>query len=125
MYEKDFLCFGQAYQSCNVFVCSVSDVPLAGAGDHSGADSDLSADVSGNDPVMAYYPSSVPVFPEDALQNTYVFETYTVSDPDLEAGTLEIIDNKLTIIIFLMLFIWCAHHIRNAVRSFTRRRFED
>jgi len=124
MYEKDILFIGRSCQSGNVFVCSVADGLSSGLGAYPGAGSDLLADVSGNNTVTAFGNSSSAPYEETVLQNIYSSETYTVSDPDLVSGALESIDNKLTTIIFLILFIWCARHIKNSVRSFTRRRVD-
>lgn len=72
----------------------------------------LTADISGNDTL---YTDTAPA--ETVSGN----EVLTVSSPDYET-VLASMDSKLTAIIVLMLFIWSARQIRNAVRSFTGRR---
>lgn len=46
---------------------------------------------------------------------------YTLADSPDYSDSLNHIDFLLSGILFWLVFVWCAHHIRNAVRSFTGR----
>ena len=76
-------------------------------------------DVSGGD-VQTVPQSQTPVLSPEV--------GYMLADPIDYTDTLthidEVlghIDQSLTLIVFLILFIWCSHHVRNAVRYITGR----
>ena len=70
------------------------------------------ADVSGSDLAHVQKPTQSVVSPT---------VRYTAADPIDYTDTLAHIDYMLTLIVFLLLFGWAAHHVKNAVRSFTGR----
>lgn len=55
---------------------------------------------------------------EDAAETEVLYSADTLA-------VLERIDYKLSIIVFLLLFYWCAHKIKNSVRGFTGRGLDN
>lgn len=90
------------------------DTASSGTADTYGNDEFTAVDVSAGDIYV-----TVPVV--SALSDQEALAVYTVSGNDVSNDVLYAIDNNLSCIIFLILFIWSSRHIRNAVRSFTGR----
>lgn len=86
------------------------------SGDTNTGDTVSGSDVSGGDS-NTVSGGDVPSEKDSVLGQT----VYVVPDSVDYTDVLTHIDYTLTAILFLILFIWCAHHIRNAVRSFTGR----
>ena len=86
------------------------------AGDTNTGDTVSTSDVSGGDSDTVSG-GDVPTEKDSVLGQT----VYVLPDSVDYTDILTHIDATLTTILFLILFIWCSHHIRNAVRSFTGR----
>ena len=83
---------------------------------------------NGGSPTAVYYVldssgNYIPVTLSGEMVQEELLEA-SAADAGDSYEVLQGIDYKLSIVIFLMLFFWCAGKIKNAVRSFTGRGIE-